>query len=290
MMLKAERLVVVSVVSPNRFHAEHAVAALRHGAHVLLEKPPVLSMEEIRAVRKAKVQNKRQVIVGFSNRFTRGNRKIRKMLAEGTIGEPYMVRIRFAHTGPMAGWAKSDWFYDPKRAGGGALLDMGIHAIDLALWLIGPVRRVTAMTRSLRYGIRVDDNAVLALEVAGGRALGYIEAGWTSPSGFIGLEIMGDGGCIVEDYQGALRVARGRVTPDATKRPKFKWRVVDPEPTWGGWRVEIGEVVRALRRGEDLGMGIDAGGAARAVARAGCESSRSGRTVEVGGGATGRRR
>ncbi|HSW44813.1 MAG TPA: Gfo/Idh/MocA family oxidoreductase, partial [Phycisphaerae bacterium] len=173
-MLEAERLDVVSVVSPNSFHAEHAEASLRHGAHVLLEKPPVLSMKEIAQVRSAAKKSKRQVIVGFSHRFMRGNRKIRKMLADGAIGEPLMIRVRFAHSGPYAGWAKSDWFYDPKRAGGGALLDMGIHAIDQALWQIGPVGRVRAVATTLRKDIRVDDSAVLLLEFANGRALGYI--------------------------------------------------------------------------------------------------------------------
>lgn len=278
-MLAAEDLDVVSVVSPNRFHAAHAIAALEHGAHVLLEKPPVLSMSEITAVRKAIRRTGRQLIVGFSNRFMRGNRRIHKMLADGVIGEPYMIRIRFAHAGPYPRWAKSDWFYDPKRAGGGALVDMGIHAIDQALWQLGPVRRVQAAARTLRWDIRVDDNAVILLEFAGGKALGYIEVGWTSPCGFAGIEIMGDKGTIVEDYHGALTLSSGTITADVRKVPKVRTRVIDRDPTQGGWRIEIGEVIRAFRRGDDLGMGIDTGGAALAVALAAYESARTGRAV-----------
>jgi len=105
-MLAAEELDVISVVSPNRFHAEHAVAALEHGAHVLLEKPAALSMQEIAQIKKNVRRSKQQLIVGFSHRFARVNQRIRRMLADGTIGEPYMLRYRLAHSGPYPGWAQ----------------------------------------------------------------------------------------------------------------------------------------------------------------------------------------
>lgn len=281
-MLSAERLDVVSVATPNRFHAQHAIAALEAGAHVLLEKPAALSIKEIEAIRRAVVKSGRQLIVGFSHRFQRGNRKIKRMLDAGVIGDPYMFRMRLAHRGPYPGWAKSDWFYDPQLAGAGAMLDMGIHAIDQALWLIGPVVAVQGKAGTLRKDIRVDDNALLLLEFEGGRTLGYIEVGWTSPAGFVGIEIMGDQGCIIQNHAAGLTLTTGEVTPDAKKKPNLRTRLLDPKPTTGGWGVEVTDVVRALRRGEDLGSNIDAGGAALAVALAGFESSRTGKRVEVG--------
>lgn len=280
-MLAAEQLDVVSVASPNKFHAEHAIAALEHGAHVLLEKPAALSMKEIAAIRRAVKRSGRQLIVGFSQRFNRGNRRMNELVRKGAVGEPYMIRIRFAHSGPYPGWAKDPWFYSPTKAGGGAMLDMGIHAIDQAHWHIGPVRSVQARAATLRKNIQVDDNALLLLEFANGKALGYIEVGWTSPSGFNGIEIMGDQGCIVEDYAGVLRLTTGRITPDTKARLKLKTRVIDTAPTTGGWSVEITDVVKAFRAGSDLNCGIDAGGAALAVALAAYESSRTGKRVEV---------
>jgi len=280
-MLKTEELDVVSVCSPNCFHAAHACAALEAGAHVLLEKPAALSMKEIALIRRAVAKSGRRLIVGFSHRFARGNQKIQKMLKAGVIGEPYMFRARVAHRGPYPGWAKSDWFYDPKLAGGGAMLDMGVHMIDQALWHLGPVRRVQAIACTLRKPIKVDDNAVLLLEFARSRAVGYIEVGWTSPAGFVGLEILGDKGWILNDYARGLMVTTGQVTPDQKARMKLKTRVVDKDPGHGSWKVEIAEVVKAFRRNTDLGCGIEAGGAAVAVALAAYESSRTGRRVEV---------
>jgi len=280
-MLAAEQLDMISVASPNRFHAEHALAALAHGAHVLLEKPPVLEMKDCRRIREAVAGGDRQLIVGFTQRHTPAYGRVRRLLEEGAIGEPYMVRIRFAHRGPYPGWAQSPWFYDPHRAGGGALLDMGIHAIDLALWLLGPVRSVQAMVRTLRKKIDVEDNAVLLLEFERSRTLGYIEAGWTSPAGFRGIEIMGDRGCVVVEPEKGLRLTTGDTSPDVSRRSPMRTRLLMKGPITDGWAHEIPTVVRALRRGEDLGSGIDAGAAALSVALAGYRSSRTGRSVDV---------
>lgn len=280
-MLDTEQLDVVSVASPNKFHAQHAIAALEHGAHVLLEKPPALSMQEIARIKSAVRKSGRKLIVGFTHRFTRGNQRIHRLLTDGAIGAPFMIRIRLAHRGPYPGWAKSNWFYSPKLAGGGALLDMGIHAIDQAIWQLGPVKSVQAVARTLRKNIKVEDNAVLLLEFARIKAIGYIEAGWTSPSGFCGIEIMGDKGSIVEDYKGQVRLTTGDITPDVRCKPKLRTRVIDKDPLCTGWSTEVADVVKAFRQNSDLDIGIDAGGNALAVALAAYESARTGRRVAV---------
>ncbi|GMV98811.1 MAG: dehydrogenase [Phycisphaerae bacterium] len=282
-MLAAETLEVISVCSPNCFHAQHAVAALDAGAHVILEKPPALSGREIERIRRARDRNGRQVVIGFSHRFHRGNRRMHRLIRAGAIGEPYMIRVRFAHRGPEPGWAKSDWFYRPKLAGGGALLDMGIHAIDQCHWLIGPIAAVQARTDTLRKNIPLDDNALLLLEFERPRARGYIDVGWTSPAGFVGIEVMGDAGFLRQDYAGALTLTTGRISPDAKKKTGLKTRVVDAAPTTGGWKTEIQDIIRGLRKGEDLDCGLEAGGAALAVALAAYESSRTGRRVVIRG-------
>jgi predicted dehydrogenase len=248
---------------------------------VLLEKPAALSMKEIAAIRAAQKATSRQLIVGFSHRFMAGPRKAKALLEQGAIGEPFMIRVRFAHCGPYPGWAQGPWFYKPEQAGGGAMLDMGIHAIDLCNWLMGPVDSVAAQVGTLRKNIEVDDNAVMALNFASGTALGYIEVGWTSPAGFSGIEIMGDDGCITVDYAHGMSVTTGRITPDQKARTGLKTRKLNLAPTKGGWATEITEVVNAMRRGDDMNMGIDAGGEALAVALAGYESALTGKRAQV---------
>ncbi len=279
-MLATEHPDVVSVCTPNVFHAEHAIAALEAGAHLLLEKPMTLTLAEARAVAKTAEKTGRQVMIGFSHRFNKKNWKVKELLDAGAIGEPFMIRIRFAHNGPFPGWAKSDWFYQPELAGGGALFDMGIHAIDLCHWLIGPITSVASVMGTLRKPIALDDNAVMALEF-GARAQGYIEVGWTSGPGFCGLEIYGDKGTIINNYPDPLRVCKGVISPDLADRVDFKWETVKPERGADTWAIEIDHFIDTLRAGAPFAMGLDAGISALAIALAAIDSAKTGRRNEL---------
>lgn len=265
----------VSVCSPNFFHAEHAIAALQAGANLLLEKPMAMNIAEAHAIKAAAEKAGTKVMVGFSHRLQRGNRKVKELLSAGAIGEPFMIRVRFAHGGPFPGWAKSDWFYDPALAGGGALLDMGIHAIDLCQWFLGSITGVSAMMGTLRKPIQLDDNAVLALQI-GARTLGYIEVGWTSGPGFVGYEIYGDSGSIINNYMDGLRVCTGKLSPDHNAPPEFKWELIDEAPTTGGWDVEIDHFVDTVLAGHDFDMGLDAGITSLGVALSAVASAKTG--------------
>ena len=143
-----------------------------------------------------------------------------------------MIHVRFAHTGPFPGWAKTDWFYNPEIAGGGALLDMAVHAFDIAQFLIGKITAVTAKVATLRKKIKVDDNVVTILEF-GKKCMGYVECGWTSPAGFWGIDIMGDNGRLVCDYaQGKVIVTRGVVSPDGTSNQETVEYFVSQTAQW----------------------------------------------------------
>ncbi len=277
-MLDEVDLDVVSVCTPNAFHAEQAIAAMNRGIHVLCEKPLCLSMAEAKKIRKAQEKSGVKFMVGFTHRFFTGNQKAKKLLDKGDLGKPFMIRIRFAHSGPVPGWAKSDWFYDAPRAGGGALLDMGIHAIDLAMHLIGPIKAVSASIGTLVKKIHVDDNAVLILEFEN-KQLGYIEVGWTSKPGFAGTEVYGTEGSLFVDYLQGLKVLRGKNTPDG--KQKLIWRTLDKNPTRGGWDVEIGQFLDYVRKNKEPKESLQCGINALAVALASYRSAKTGRKVMV---------
>ncbi len=270
----------VSVCTPNKFHAEHAIAALESGAHLLLEKPMTMTLDEAEQVRLAAEKSGKQVMIGFSHRMNNSNKIVKEMLTNGEIGEPFMIRVRFAHGGPFPGWAKSDWFYKPEIAGGGALFDMGIHAIDLCNWLIGKVTSVTAEMSALRKPIMVDDNAIMALKF-GERAMGYIEVGWTSGPGFLGLEIYGDKGTIINDYGAPLRVCTGVSSPDLASEVKMEWREVPVPATADSWAVEMDYFMDTIINNEKISIDINAGVDALAVALAAMKSAKTGERVLI---------
>ncbi len=277
-LLDNEALDAVSICSPNAFHAEQAYVALGLGLHVLCEKPMTLTRKEadilVSAARKAKTV----FMVGFSQRFCHGIIEAKKILESGKLGDPFMIRIRFAHEGPYPGWAKDDWFYDPKAAGGGAMLDMGIHAFDLARHLFGDVKKVSASVKTIFKPIKVDDNAVVTLEFKNG-ALGYVEVGWTSLPGFNGAEIYCRHGNLIIDYTTGMRMISGRQLKSG--RHKAVTKTFPFRPNEGGWDIEMDYFIDCIRQGYQAEMDVVAGAEAVKIALAAYESARTSKAVTI---------
>lgn len=260
-MLEREKLDVVSVCTPNKYHAEAAIAALEAGCHVLCEKPMAVTLAETDAIIAAAKKARKKLMVGYTHRLFSGTKLVKETLDAKTLGKVYMIRVRFAHGGPFPGWAKSDWFYHREYSAGGAMLDMGIHAIDLCLWLIGPIVGVSAKTGTLAKKIEVEDTALMMVEFKNG-ALGNIEVGWTSKQGFTGFEIYGSEGSLLCDYNRGVRLFGGKGAKEQ------EWKLLTKTPTEGGWAEEIGYWLDVVRGTEKLTMDGKSGRNALEVALA----------------------
>lgn len=279
-MLAKEHLDIVSVCAPNKIHAPATIAALQAGCHVLCEKPMATTLKEADAMIAAAKASGKKLMVGFTHRLFTGPKKCKELLDKKALGKPFMIRVRFAHGGPYPGWAKDpNTFYHPRIAAGGAMLDMGIHAIDLCLWLFGPVTSIAAKTATIVKDIPVDDNAVILMEYQNG-ALGYIEVGWTSKPGFSGLEIYATDGSLICDYRNGLQLCGGKAS--AGKDSFTKWKMLDPKPTRGGWETEIKYWLDIIDGKEKLVMNGKVGRDSLEVALAAYRSSKTGRRITLG--------
>ncbi len=277
-MLANESIDVVSVATPNVFHAKQAIAALNAGCHVLCEKPIAATLREADQMLAAAKRARKKLMIGFSHRMFSGPQKCKELLSKKTIGTPFMIRVRFAHGGPYPGWAKNSWFYKKSLSKGGAMLDMGIHAIDLCHWMLGPIKSVSGRAVTLIKPIEVDDNALLQLEFAQG-ALGYIEVGWTSPPGFSGFEIYGTKGSIICDYAKGLSLCTGKSS--AGRDSTMQWKLIDPKPTRGGWDIEIKHWLDVIEGKVPHTLTGQAGRDALEVALAAYKSSDTGRRISI---------
>jgi predicted dehydrogenase len=179
------RLDAVVIATPNAFHAAQAVQALQAGAAVFCQKPLGRTAAEVRAVVEAARAADRLLGVDLSYRFTEGMQRIREYVAGGEIGSLYAADLVF-HTerGPVEGWR-----HDPRQAGGGCVMDLGFHLVDLALWMFGfpAVERVSANLfaagEPLEPGADVaEDHAIATITLQDGRAL-RIACSWTLPGG-----------------------------------------------------------------------------------------------------------
>ncbi|MDD3744107.1 MAG: Gfo/Idh/MocA family oxidoreductase [Lentimicrobiaceae bacterium] len=184
-----ERIDAVSICTPNNTHAEYAMEAMSHGKHVLCEKPMACSVKEAKEIIDAAEKYKRKLFVGFNQRYFPAHVKAKEILAQGSLGKAISFRTTFKHAGPE-GWSidgdNNTWFFNRQMANFGALIDLGIHKIDLMEWLFGTlIEKVSAQCLTLHKRdnrgnlIEVDDNSFLTLHMSNG-AVGTVEVSWTN--------------------------------------------------------------------------------------------------------------
>lgn len=168
--------VVVGV--PNRFHEEVAVDALEVGVDVLLEKPIAHDLESAERIAAAARTADGFCMVGFTMRFASQTERVVELRESGRLGSISHVDGSYLRrdSAPAGG---RGWFTDPEMAGGGALVDLGVHVIDLALYMLDypDVVEVSGVVRSEFGDYEVDDSATALLRCADGQTIG-VEASW----------------------------------------------------------------------------------------------------------------
>ena len=179
--LAADPEVEAAIVStPNALHAPQAVALLRNGKHVLVEKPMAISVAECDAMIAASNEGAAFLMVAHCWRFRDEVRAMRERIVAGEFGEI----VKTHGYGVHAGWGPSGWFTDPALAGGGALVDMGVHAIDTTRFLLGdPAPVEVSATIGTRYAegrYTVDDDGLVLITWDDGTN-SIVESGWWQP-------------------------------------------------------------------------------------------------------------
>jgi predicted dehydrogenase len=138
----------VIVTTPNRYHEEYAVAALEAGVHVLLEKPLAHTLESAERIAAVARECDAICMVGFNNRFANPVEVLKHDIRTGRYGDVTHVEANYVRRRGIPG--RGSWFTSKEVSGGGALIDIGVHAIDLALYLLGfpDVVEVSGQTRA----------------------------------------------------------------------------------------------------------------------------------------------
>lgn len=239
----------IVIATPSALHADQAIAALRAGTAVFCQKPLGRDAAETRAVIAAARDADRLLHVDLSYRFTTGMQRIRELVRSGALGRIYAVQAAFHNAyGP-----DKAWFYDEQLSGGGCLLDLGIHLVDLALWCLDFPEVISATGHLLNREPlahaaaprRVEDYAAAQLLLGNGASL-QLACSWHAPAGedaAIGLTFFGSGGgARFANVRGSFfDFTAEHFLPDRSRRP-----LAAPPDAWGGraaiaWARRLGE-------------------------------------------------
>jgi predicted dehydrogenase len=254
--------VIVSTV--NGVLAEVTHAAVRQGKHVLVEKPAARSAAELGPVIEAAKAAGVRVKVGFNHRFHPALRKARALADAGAVGPLLYVRARYGHGGRLN--YDREWRADPAVAGGGELLDQGVHLIDLARWFLGEFTRVEGSAHTFFWDMPVEDNGFAWLRTDAGQ-VAWLHASCTEWKNLFCFEVFGrDGKLQIDGLGGSYGVERlsfYRMLPQMGPPETAIWEYPGEDRSWHG---EFEHFAAAVAAGRDPeGTLADAAAALRVV-------------------------
>ena len=255
---------------------------LAAGKHVLCEKPLGRNAREAEHMVLAAARHNRVLKVGFNHRHHPALQQAHNLAASGKIGSLMSIRAAYGHGG-RPGYDQ-EWRGNPELAGGGELLDQGVHIVDLCRWFLGDFTQVTGMLGTWFWQVApLEDNGFALLRTAAGQ-IATIHTSWTQWKNLFRLEIFGrDGYLVIQGLGGSYgmeRLTLGIRRPESGPPVEETWDFPGPDISWAA---EWQEFTAAIREGrQPLGNGHDGHQAARVI-DAIYESGKTGRVVNLGG-------
>jgi len=273
-MLRELKPDIVSVCTPNAYHKEQTIAAMRSGAHVLCEKPAATSRADAAEMFDAAQAAGRVLLIGQSVRFTNKARAAKELVASGALGEIYYAETQIMRRRGVPTWGQ---FHQKEHSGGGPVYDLGVHVIDFLFWLMGNprARSVSGVTYTKlanrderlltspadsgapagvltpraydRREFNVEDMAAAFIRLEGGAAVAF-KTSWASnvPENSFSMTLLGaEGGLsmdplILSTNMGPLQV---NVSPQVPEERKVDFP---------GQYDEVKHLVRVIRGQEEL--------------------------------------
>lgn len=278
-VVEREDIDAILVCTPPHLHAPMCIAAMNRGKHVLCEKPLARTFDEAREILRVAEGNGVKLKCGFNHRHHPGIQKAREWFDEGIIGELNFIRCRYGICG-RPGYEK-EWRANPEIAGGGHLMEQGIHAIDLFRWFLGEFTEVVGFTATRFWDMApLEDNAFALFHTPKGQ-VASLHSSLTQWKNLFSFELFGqDGYIVVEGLGGAYGTEKITLGKRALIGP-FKDETTEFRGGDQSWHEEWKEFVSAIEENrEPLGSGYDGLEALRLV-YAVYESATNGRVVKL---------
>ena len=277
---------VVCICLPTRLHLEVAERAVAAGKHIVVEKPLELSLDRADRLLAAARAQRVQVAAIFNRRFIPALKATKRAVDEGLLGDLLVADMYYKSFRTQEYYDESGWRGTWEQEGGAALINQGIHGVDLLRWIAGPVARVFAYTDHLRRDIEADDTTAAVVRYTSG-AMGVIQA-MTSiePRLPDRLEYHGVNGSIqLSGYRVASWAVPGAETWPAEVEAEERALLAEGSGTGSleaaGHHAQIADMVEAVREGRPPAVTGDDGRRSLEVVLAIYESGRTGQEVRI---------
>jgi UDP-N-acetyl-2-amino-2-deoxyglucuronate dehydrogenase len=282
--LEHKPLDIVLIGSPSGLHAEQGIAAAQRGLHVLVEKPIDITTKRVDGLIDECSRAGVKLGVFFQDRVAPQIRKLKEFVEAGRLGKLILVSGRVKWYRPSDYYGNSGWRGTWALDGGGALMNQGVHTVDLLLFLLGDVERVSAKAITALHNIEVEDTVVATLEFANG-AIGTLEAATSVYPGYRRrVELTGTEGTLILEHDRIITADLRTPIPDLVgpteenRNPNASSPIISDV---GGHRKILEDFLRAIETdGRPLCDGQE-GRRSVELVQAIYESSRTGQPVRL---------
>lgn len=248
----------VFVCPPNRFIPDVSIAALEAGKHVFCEKPPGRNMDDIKRIMEAEKRHPELVLkIGFNHRYHYGIMEAKKIVESGKYGK--IMWLRGIYGKAQGSGNPNEWRDKPELAGGGILLDQGIHMLDLFRHFKGEFSEIKSMCTTAFWDTPLEDNVFALLRDDEGR-IAMLHSSFTQWKHRFTLEIYLEGGYVIVDgmpsgtrsYRDEWIIQGRRHTGYAIGNPPEESTFCNTDPSW---ELELAEFVDCIRTGKPVRHG-----------------------------------
>lgn len=274
-LLNDKSIDVIDLCVPPNVHLPMAIAASEAGKHILVEKPIARNLAEADKILETAKANNIRLMVGHNQRYFGHHSKAKELLDAGAIGDPFMIVASVHVHGHIEGFRR---FLEP--AGGGTLIDSGVHRFDLIRWIMGDVESVYAQTgRFMQLQMEGEDCAVVVMRFRNG-AIGSFSCSWSAkvPKSEESLQIFGPRGAIMtEDHTRSLRLKSENPPSGIDNLHEFTFPIDQAESI----RLEIRAFIESILREEPPPITGENGRAALELTIASYLSTKTGQAINL---------
>jgi UDP-N-acetyl-2-amino-2-deoxyglucuronate dehydrogenase len=284
-LLARDDIDLVSICTPSGLHASQALAALRAGKHVVVEKPLALTVADAEAVMREGVGRGLTVAVISQRRYEPVVRALKEAVDAGGLGRIVMIIVEGLYHRPQSYYDSASW-RGTRELDGGVLMNQAIHSVDLMRWIGGPVASVAGHVATLGHRMEAEDTATVSLRFASG-ALGVIAATTcVTPEHPVELRVYGDQGRVrlVGEMPAEWDVP-GVPAPDPVADEPPSASGVGVTRTWGtsslGFLRQYQDIVEAIQSGRPPAVSGQDGRDAVEIITSAYEADETGHAVEL---------
>ena len=229
-MIDEQELDIVSICTPNYLHAPIVLKAIENDCNILCEKPIAISRKELSQIEE-KLKNKNIIFfTSFQKRYNPVFNRLKDIIENNVLGKIISVRYYFSHYGPYKSWqavSEEKWFLDSEKAGGGVLLDLGVHCIDILRFLLGEYDKVNGINFNTSCITMEDEDNCNVLFRFKNDTLGFITASWCNEP-LETIEFFGTQGYIKVDLTNKNFVSYG---PRKLKKNEYLKSLIEHKPS-----------------------------------------------------------